>query len=365
MSKEKFESKNKFEPKPGFFDGFKINKHFWTKPRLTSAIPSFQLKCLAKKSKAGLLGALVSCTLLYGWDQYQQHKTRIIFNTNKPKGKVTLETTTTVEADELDTWDYSKEKNLIKRYGSEKMVYVGGGRKEGFRGIIPLPEWMEKSEKVRSSELDKTTVCHVGIVIQPKESDEESLPLIIGRQSPLGPLPTLKYAIAEGWKQFINPVKGCTVTSVMRDALCTTMANESPHIVKGTSFDTTIIRDLAVPIEFVETAIQAAETDLDPVMTFGWNNCLTTQAYALLKLAQQVDEWAKSGLDDAPSREEADAFITGCYEIIHTNIHTRGYGVLNNDIIARELEDLGPITKRIGHVHVETEESEDTPNQKL
>jgi hypothetical protein len=178
----------------------------------------------------------------------------MIFNSVRPKGKTTFELTTAVGPEEMDTWGYSKERDLTKRYGSGTMVYVGGGKKEGFRGIIPMPEWWKTPIEQRSNRLGPTELSHVGLVIQPIE--EESRPLIIGRQSPLGPFPTLKAAIAAGWQQFVNPVQGQTVESAMLLALKTTIANEGPHVAKGTSFDTMIIKDLPIPIEFVQIAIK-------------------------------------------------------------------------------------------------------------
>lgn len=334
-----------------FSDKLETTKYdFWTKFRQapSSSNATFQLKTLAKLSKAGFFATLVGCTLLYGWDQYEQHKTRVIFDSTKPKGHTTLEKDTALTSKDLDTWDYSKENNLVQRYGPGAMVKIGGGKKEGFRGIIPLPAWLQPSEELRSKPLEVSDVCHVGIVIEPVDGDKESRPLIIGRQSPMGPLPTLKSAIEAGWKQYTNPTPGLTITSVMTEALKTTIANESPHIAKGTSFDTTVIHDLTIPIEFVEQAIKAAEEDLNPVMTFAWDNCITTKTYVLLKLARSVDEWAESGKEDAPTREKANKFITGCYTIISDDMH-RGYGTLNNAKIAHELEDFGKVTKRIGH----------------
>lgn len=354
--------KKKYEFFSEKFDAVKQNIWGTFRPG-TGTNAAFQLRTLAKLSKLGVLTTLVGCTLLYGWDQYEQHKTKVTFNTTKPKGQTTLKTTTAIHSKDLDTWDYNKDNNLVQRYGSGTLVKVGGGRKEGFRGVIPLPKWLEASPEVRSTPLDKSAVCHVGIVIEPVKDDKESRPLIIGRQSPLGPLPTLQSAIDAGWKQFVSPVPGSTVGSVMTKALQTTIANESPHIAKGTSFDTMVITDLAIPVEFVEQAIKSAEEDLNPVMTFAWDNCMTTKSYVLLKLARRVDEWSQSGEKNAPSREKADAFITGCYEIIDVDIHARGYGVLNNGKVAHELADMGKVTKRIGPI--EEDDVENTISKKL
>lgn len=318
---------------------------FWHNP--SAANYTFRARSLGSMAKVGIYGTLTACTLLYGWDQYEQHKSRVIFNTTKPKGQATLKSTTSVQSDELDDYEFSEDQTLTEYYGKGAMVKVGGGRKEGFRGIIPLPEFLEPSDEVRSSPLDKSAIAHVGIVVEPVEG-ENNRPLIIGRQSPSGPLPTLMSAIHAGWSQSINPIEGETISSVMEKALQTTVANEAPHISKGTSFDTRVIEDLAIPVEFVDEAIKKAETDLNPVMTFAWDNCMTTKSYTLLQLAKQVDQWASSGQENAPSRKEADAFITGCYDIIDEDIHARGYGVLNNSKIAQELVEFGEITRKIG-----------------
>jgi hypothetical protein len=172
----------------------------------------------------------------------------------------------------------------------------------------------------------------------------------------LGPFPTLKAAIAAGWQQFVNPVQGQTVESAMLLALKTTIANEGPHVAKGTSFDTMIIKDLPIPIEFVQIAIKSAEEDLNPLMTFAWDNCMTTKAYALLKIAKQVDQWAQSGVEGAPTRAQADRFITGCFDIIDGDIHGVGNGILNNEKVMALVRQMEPITRRMGHAGTTYEE---------
>lgn len=329
-----------------------IKQNFWVNSgrQASSSSATVQLRVLAKISKVGSLSALVGCTLLYGWDQYEQHKTRVIFNTTKPKGQATLKTTTAVCSEDLDAWEYSEENDLVQRYGSGAMVRIGGGRKEGFRGILSLPGFMESSEEVRSTPLDKAAVCHVGLVIEPADGDKKSRPLLIGRQSPKGPLPTLMSAIQAGWEQFVNPDPTLTVCDVMKQKLQTTIANESPHIAKGTAFDTMVIADLAIPVEFVQAELRHAHHNLSSVMTFVTDNCMTTKSYILLRLVKRVDEWANSGANDAPPREKADAFITGCYEIIAADIHSRGYGVLNNPQVAHQVEESGQVAKKVGRV---------------
>lgn len=161
--------------------------------------------------------------------------------------------------------------------------------------------------------------------------------LIIGRQSPNGPVPTLMSAIEAGVQQYINPVATETIQSVMAKALKTTIANELGHMAGETSFDTEIIKDCAIPIEMVQEAIDHALDKLPDVMTFATENCMSTKSLILLKLSQLVQEWSLSGEANAPSPKQAKAFATGCHTIIAEDIHFIGYGVLNNPTIREEM----------------------------
>ncbi|WP_367607812.1 hypothetical protein [Legionella sp. W05-934-2] len=343
-------TKSKFPPMQGLFT------------HLTAPPPTahFRMGALNSFAKRGLFAALVGCTGLYMWDQFQQHKSRQILDSATIPGKVTFSHTTAVESKDLNISDYNEGTPLSSIYGKGAQVYVGGGRKEGFRGIVPLPKALQPSDDVRTTPLSNESVAHVGITVAPVDKGQK--PIIVGRQSPLGPMPTLYAAIQAAWNQYTNPVPGETVQSAWNKAMKTTVANEVPHIAKGTSFDTMVIEDMAIPVEFVDDALKKAEQNLNPVMNFAFDNCMTTKSYVLLQLAKRVDQWAESGEKGAPSREQANSFMKGVQEIIKADVHTRGYGVLNNPVITRELEDFSGITARRSQDMRQEEENKPSPD---
>lgn len=295
--------------------------------------------------KKGVYINLASVAILFVGDRLRQFKNRVVFNQYKPKGKTRYESYTMLTVNDLDTWNYSPDNNLSKKYGDDAKVFIGSACKLGFRDLLPhtIDEHVKDQH---TAPIDTSKVCHMAIAVKPVTHPEEKM-LIIGRQSNQGPWQTLYKAMLEGKKQYIQPDKDQTIVSCVRRGLHTHIQNEVTHMAKGATFDTHLITDLAIPTQYVDQAFLLAEKNLDPVMTFVWNNCITTEVYVLLKIADMVDRWADSKRKDAPSRKEADAFIIGCYETINKSIRARGYGVLNNAKIMTMFKEQSTMTKRI------------------
>ena len=342
MSREKKEQYSIFEKSLA-----RTNLNLFTQARRAlpvnlqrSVTSSFQINAFSSVMKVSLGGTLVACAAFVLSDMMKQKQARAAFYTSKPKGKVTFEKSIALSGDDMDSFEFDQENRLSTRYGNNALVKIGGARKEGFEGIVTKP-----SEEKRDSKLKSSSICHVALAVKKADGQDEK-PLILGRQSPMGPIPTLYHAIEAGYNQFKNPVEGKTVQSAMIDAMSTKIQNEQPHLVKGTSFDTYVIEDLPIPVEFVDLALERADKDLNPTMTFLWDNCITTKTYLLLDLTQQVHEWSQSGEANAPTKQKSDAFITGCYDIIHKDIKIRGYGVLNNDVLINKLDEVGQVIQQ-------------------
>lgn len=317
--------------------GFFNSPNTFVKPK----IPGFNFKMLRSFASLGLYGCLLGSAYLFFDDLSTQWENRDEFCHNAPKqSHVDLSINHGVAAQDMLDTDFKG--SLEAQESNDLFYYIGIAQKDAFRGLFEVPG-SEKNTPTptREDPLPPENLNHLAIVFE--SANKKHRPLILGRQSAKGPVPTLMEAFKATYYQLVNASSEKSAREVFNENIAAHIENERQHLASGTSFDTTVIKSVKVPKALADQALKKTQEALPTVMNFASENCMTTTAFYLLTLCEEIAQASKDG-SYLLTTTDVDNFKAGTYELINKATFRYGYGVFNNDRVVNLMKEVFPKT---------------------